>query len=178
MLPDINQTIKIPENVTVEIANGLVKIKGKNGEIERTLSDRNVKIAVEEGSIVLSSKKPTKREKRMIGTFKAHIKNMIKGVEEGYTYKLKVASSHFPITVNLEGRDLVVKNFLGEKIPRRCKIPEGVNVKVDGSIITVESPDIEKAGKTASLIELTTRITKRDRRVFQDGVYITQKPER
>ncbi|MFH1331971.1 MAG: 50S ribosomal protein L6 [archaeon] len=178
MLPDINQKIKIPENITVEIVNGLIKIKGKNGEVERTLSDRNVKIAVEEGNIVLSSKKPTKREKRMIGTFKAHIKNMIKGVEEGYTYKLKVASSHFPITVNLEGKELVVKNFLGEKIPRRCKIPEGVNVKVDGSIITVESLDIEKAGRTASLIELATRITKRDRRVFQDGVYITQKPGR
>ncbi len=178
MLQDITQKIKIPEGVTVQVENGLIRINGPKGENQRKLSHRNVKIAVEEGNIVLSSKKPSKREKRIIGTFKAHIRNMIKGVEEGFTYKLKTASSHFPITVNLEGKELVVKNFFGEKIPRRCTIPEGVNVKVDGSIITVESTDIEKAGKTAGLIEQATRITRRDRRVFQDGIYITEKPAR
>lgn len=176
MLPDINQKVKIPEGVTAEVVNGIVKIKGQKGENQRTLSHRNVKISVENGEIILNSKKPTKREKTIIGTFKAHIKNMIKGVTEGFTYKLKVASSHFPISVNTDGKEFVVKNFLGEKIPRKCKIPEGATVKVDGPTITVESIDIEKAGKAAGLIEQATRITKRDRRVFQDGIYITQKP--
>lgn len=178
MMQDINQKIKIPENVTVEIVNGMVKAKGQKGESERALVHRNVKMKVEEGSIIITAKKPSKREKTIIGTFTAHIKNMIKGVNEGFTYKLKVCSTHFPITATIEGKELVIKNFLGEKIPRRCKIPEGVSVKVEGSMITIEGVDIEKAGKTASLIEQTTRITNRDRRVFQDGVYLVERPGR
>ncbi len=178
MLPDIIQKVGIPEGVKVEIVNGTVKVKGPKGENERTFTYKNVKIQVDNGNVVISAKKPTKREKTMIGTFKAHIKNLIKGVAEGYTYKLKICSTHFPITVNVEGREVVIKNFLGEKIPRRCKIPEDVAVKVEGSTITIESVDIEKAGKAASIIEQTTRITNRDRRVFQDGIYITEKPTR
>ncbi|MFH1210604.1 MAG: 50S ribosomal protein L6 [archaeon] len=178
MLPDINQKVKIPEGVTVQVENGTVKVKGPKGENTRMLNHRNVKISVEEGSVTLSAKKPSKREKTMIGTFKAHIKNMVKGVTEGFTYKLKVASSHFPITVTIDKGELTVKNFLGEKIPRRCRLPEGVTVKIDGATITIEGIDVENAGKAASIIELTTRITNRDRRVFQDGIYITQKPGR
>lgn len=178
MMPDINQKVKIPEGVTVEIDNGAVKVKGPKGENQRVLSHRNIKIQVENGSVLITSKKPTKREKTMAGTFRAHIRNLIRGVAEGYTYKLKIASTHFPMTVNIEGREVAIKNFLGEKIPRRCKLPESVNVKVEGSTITIESVDIEKAGKAASLIEQSTRITNRDRRVFQDGVYITEKPGR
>ncbi|MEM4245403.1 MAG: 50S ribosomal protein L6 [Candidatus Nanoarchaeia archaeon] len=178
MLADIIQKIAIPEGVTVEVVDGVVKVKGPKGENQRTLAHRNVKIQVEDRNVVLSAKKPTKREKTMIGTFKAHVKNMIRGVLEGYTYKLKICSSHFPITVNVEGDGVVIKNFLGEKIPRRCKIPKNVSVKVEGSTITLESVDIEKAGKAASLIEQATRITNRDRRIFQDGIYITEKPGR
>lgn len=178
MMQDINQKMKIPENVTIEIVNGMIKVKGPKGEIQRKLFHRNIKIAVENKDLVITSKRPTKREKTMAGTFRAHIKNMIKGVTEGFTYQLKVVSTHFPISVAVEGREVVIKNFLGEKIPRKCKIPEGIELKIDGSNIIIESNDIEKAGMMASLIEQTTRITNRDRRVFQDGVYITTKPER
>jgi len=178
MLQDISQKIRIPENVTVEIANGTVKVKGQKGENERTLIHRNVKIQVDDRNILITAKKPTKREKTITGTFKAHIKNLIKGVDEGFTYKLKVCSTHFPMTATADGREVVIKNFLGEKIPRKCNIPEGVSVKVEGSMITVEGVDIEKAGKAASLIEQSTRITKRDRRVFQDGCYIVERPGR
>jgi large subunit ribosomal protein L6 len=178
MMQDINQKVKIPEGVTVEITDKIIKTKGPKGENEREISHRNIKISVENDNVIFSAIKPSKREKTMIGTFKAHIKNMMKGVSEGFIYKLKVASSHFPMTVSADGKELIVKNFLGEKIPRKCKIIQGVTVKVDGPTITVESTDIEKAGKIAGLIEQTTRITNRDRRVFQDGIYITQKPTR
>ncbi len=178
MLPEINQKVKIPENVKVEVDNGVVRVNGSKGENERKLSHRGVEIKVEDNNVVIKCKKPSKREKTMIGTFRAHIKNMIRGVSEGYSYKLKICSTHFPMTAAIEGKEVVIRNFLGEKIPRRCKIPEGANVKIEGSIITVESTDIEKAGKAASLIEQSTRITRRDRRVFQDGCYITEKPGR
>lgn len=178
MMADINQKVKIPEGVSVEIDGKTIKAKGPKGENQRILSHRNIKIQIENGDVVLTAKNPTKREKTMTGTFKAHIKNLMRGVKEGYVYKLKICSSHFPMTAALEGKELIIKNFLGEKIPRRCKIPERATVKIEGNMITVESLDIEKAGETASLIEQKTRITKRDRRVFQDGVFITTKPEK
>ncbi len=178
MLPEITQKVKIPENVKVEVDKGVVRVNGSKGENERKLAQRGVEIRVEDDNVVINCKRPSKREKTMIGTFKAHIKNMMKGASEGYSYKLKVCSTHFPMTAAIEGKEVVIRNFLGEKIPRKCKIPEGVSVKIEGSMITVESTDIEKAGKAASLIEQSTRITRRDRRVFQDGCYITEKPGR
>jgi large subunit ribosomal protein L6 len=111
----------------------------------------------------------------MIGTFTSHIKNMIKGVTELYVYKLKVCSGHFPITVQATKDDFIVKNFLGETIPRKMKLVKGVSVKVEGEIVTVESTDKEIAGRTASDIEQLVRITNRDRRIFQDGIWMTEK---
>jgi large subunit ribosomal protein L6 len=100
---------------------------------------------------------------------------MIKGATEGHVYKLKVCSGHFPMNVAVAGKDFVVKNFLGEKKPRQVAIKEGVDVKVEGEIVTVESCDKELAGQTAADIETLTRITNRDLRIFQDGIYITEK---
>jgi large subunit ribosomal protein L6 len=79
------------------------------------------------------------------------------------------------MNVALSGNELVVKNFLGEKVPRTIKFDQGVKVKISGDIIEIESPDIELAGRTASKFEGLTFVSKRDRRIFQDGIYITQK---
>ena len=48
-------------------------------------------------------------------------------------------------------------------------------MKIEGSDVKIESPNIESAGNAASKIELLTKITKRDCRVFQDGIFITRK---
>lgn len=81
------------------------------------------------------------------------------------------------MNVSLAGSKLSVKNFLGEKIPRITEIPQGVAVKIEGDKITVTSIDTELGGRTSSNIEQLTRIARRDRRIFQDGIYIIQKPE-
>ena len=82
------------------------------------------------------------------------------------------------MSVNVEGNKLKIKNFLGEKIPREASILDNVKVQVKGNEILVDGYDLEKTGQTASNIEQSTRITNRDRRVFQDGIYIVKKPER
>ncbi|MBI4141245.1 50S ribosomal protein L6, partial [Candidatus Woesearchaeota archaeon] len=96
-------------------------------------------------------------------------------VQQPYTYLLKICSGHFPINVSVNGNQFIVKNFLGEKYPRTMTIKQGAKVTIQGDKITVESPDKEKAGQTSSEIELLTRISKRDPRVFQDGIYLVQK---
>jgi len=83
----------------------------------------------------------------------------------------------FPYECGYEWEYFQCKNFLGEKVPRTLDIKEGVTLKIDGDIITIESIDIELAGQTAGMLERLTRITNRDLRIFQDGIYITEKPK-
>ena len=111
----------------------------------------------------------------MVDIVKAHIKNMIKGVSEGFVYTLKICSSHFPMSVSVSGNKLEVKNYLGEKVPRVLNLVENVKVTINGEEVVVESSDKELAGQTAANIELLTRRSGFDRRVFQDGIYITEK---
>lgn len=79
------------------------------------------------------------------------------------------------MNVSVEKGNVIVKNFLGEKMARVARILEGSEVKVNGDEIIVTSVNKETAGQTASNIEQCTRVTNKDRRIFQDGIYITQK---
>lgn len=123
----------------------------------------------------MKTKRRQKKEKKIINTTASHIKNMIKGVQEGFEYKLKICISHFPISVEIEKGEAIIKNFLGEKIPRKVKIPPNADVKVERDIITVSSSDKEAAGQAAANLERSTKIKNRDRRVFQDGLFIINK---
>jgi len=174
---NLKQIVEIPEGTKVEMNKFLVKVTGPQGTLERSFVHPILKIIKTEEGLVIETKNATKREKRMTNTFVAHLKNMIKGVNESFEYNLKICSGHFPMTVNIEGDRLIVKNFLGEKISRKAKILPNVNVEIKGNEISVSSINLEAAGQTAANMESSTRITNRDRRVFQDGIYITKKPK-
>ena len=173
----IQGKIEIPKDVEIEIVDSTIKVKGPKGTAERKLLNPKIKISKENNELILTTKTPkfSKREKTIIGSFTSHIKNLIKGVIEGYTYKLKVCSSHFPMTISVENESVVIKNFLGEKIPRKTKILPDVKVKVEGDIIVVEGANKEEVSQTANRIEQSTKITARDKRIFQDGCYIFDK---
>ena len=111
----------------------------------------------------------------MMNTFEAHINNMIKGVQNKFEYKLKICSSHFPMTVKIDGKKAIIKNFLGEKTDRKCKIMSGAEVEVNGNQIVVKSIDKEIAGQTSANFEAATKVGKRDRRTFNDGIFIINK---
>jgi large subunit ribosomal protein L6 len=172
---NLKDEITVPEGIGVTIVAPLIKVSGPNGDLERRMSHPMIAITSSEGKITFELKNGTKREKMMMKTFEAHLKNMIAGATENYTYRLRVCSSHFPMTVTKEGNKITVKNFLGEKVPREAKIPEGVEVDVKGTEITVTGPSKEKTGQAAANIERSTRLTNKDRRKFQDGIYITEK---
>jgi large subunit ribosomal protein L6 len=175
MKEDINIEIELAEGVTAEIVGDSLKVKGPKGDIERSFRHPKVNVDVADKKIVLKAIKGTKREKTIMGSFFSHIKNMVQGVQEPFEYKLKICSGHFPMNVAVSGQELVVKNFLGETIPRKVSFLPGVSVKINGTEINVISPNKELAGQTAARIENLCRITNRDRRIFQDGCYITHK---
>jgi len=171
----LRKTVEIPEGVEVNLVDKVVHVKKGSLEVKRELYFPTVEIKKEGNEIVLEPKRFTKKEKKIINTYKVHILNMVLGVQEPYSYKVKICSSHFPMTVTVKGKELEVKNFLGEKVPRKAVILEDVDVKVEGDVIVITSPNKEAAGQTAGNFEKTTRITNRDRRIFQDGLWIIEK---
>ena len=171
----MEEIVALPEGVQARYENGMMYVAGKLGEVKKKLSYPTIKITVEDGKIKLSSEGENRKAKRLIKTFAAHIQNMIKGVQEGFTYKLKVIYTHFPTTVKVEGNKVIIENFIGERSPRIANILPGVEVKVQKQDITVTGIDLEAVSQTAANIERTTRIVGKDRRVFQDGIFIVEK---
>lgn len=175
MKKPISQTIEIPKGVEANLDENKLIVKGNEGENSRKFNFGKVNFKIEGNKIILENKKATKSEKKLINTISAHIRNMIEGVQKKFEYQLKTCFSHFPITVKVEGDKAIIKNFLGEKVDRGCNIPKNVEVKVEKEVITVSSIDKELAGQTAANFEKATKIGKRDRRVFQDGIFIINK---
>lgn len=173
---EFNATIEIPEGTTVSFMDNLMVVSGPKGETSRAFAHPKLKIELNDKEINLKTMgNVSKREKKMLNTFTAHIKNMVNGVKNTYNYKLKVCSGHFPMSLSIDKDSLLIKNFLGEKIPRKVKLLNNVKVDINGDIVSVSSVDKELAGKMSSSIEQATRITNKDRRRFMDGVWIIEK---
>lgn len=171
----IEYSIDLPDGLTASLDASVLMVKGKNGTLSRDFTHPKIRISLESRTIKLRVEMPVKKEKALIGTYNAHIKNMIKGLTDGFEYHLKIVYSHFPMKVSVKGDDLVIENFEGEKSPRKAKILPGCKVSVKGDIVTVKGIDKESTGQTAANIEHATSIKGFDRRVFQDGIYITEK---
>ena len=170
--------VPVIEGVTCIYENGSLTAKGAKGEISKIMKYPNVTISVDNNNIVIKTNRFSQREKKIMFTYKAHAKNLMKGVTEGFEYNLVIVFAKFPMTVKLSGQILQVKNLLGEKVPRVTTIPADVKVVVKGSDITVNGIDKEKTGQVAASIEQMCRITHLDRRVIQDGIFITKKPHK
>lgn len=169
------EEIELPEGVSASKEGKMLHMKGPKGEVSKPLYNPLISIEVRDNKIVLQADRYRRREKTLIGTFRAHAKNMIKGVTEGHSYTLKICSGHFPMNVTYSNNVLSVKNFIGEKVPRNLTIEKNVDLKVEGEYITIESPDKDAAGQTAGSIEKLTRRPNFDKRIFQDGIYIIEK---
>ncbi len=171
--------VKIPEDVEVSFEDLKLRVKGKLGEVERNFYNRGtaniIKIEKIGEEIKITSKKDTKKEKALIGTTIAHINNLFKGVTSGYKYELKVVYVHFPLSVKKNNNEIVVSNFLGQKGDKKMKIPENVKIEIKKQDITVSGIEKELTGQTAADLEKLTKVCKKDRRRFQDGIFIMEK---
>ncbi len=171
----MERVVEIPEGIQVELDDFKVKITGPKGTLERDfyspLFKKDITIKKVDNKILISSESKRKKVKAMLGTIQAHILNMIKGVTEGFTAKLKIVYMHFPFTVKISGKEVIINNFLGEKTPRKTKIVGDCKVEIKGDEIIVTGINKEDVGQTALNLERATRIKARDRRVFQDGIF-------
>ncbi|MDQ1275100.1 MAG: large subunit ribosomal protein [Euryarchaeota archaeon] len=175
MVKEIARTIEIPEGVSVSLSQDVITARGPKGTVERTFWYPGIKIEVREGEILVDAESSRKEQKAMVGTFASHIKNLMIGVSEGFECKMTIVYAHFPMQVKVEGKTLVIGNFLGEKKPRVAKILGESKVKVSGNEVTISGINKEDVGQTAANIEQKTKIKRFDPRIFQDGIYIVQK---
>ena len=173
----IEHSVTIPEGVTAALSeDGVVSIQGPKGSLSRQFLNSNLDLFQEGGALIVRTDLPRRKMKALAGTWNAHLNNMVKGVTDGFTYSLKAVYSHFPMTLSVKGNIFVVNNYFGEKVPRNADILEGVDVKVNNKVeVVVSGINKENVGQTAANIERCVTVKNRDRRVFQDGIYLVGK---
>jgi len=171
------KTIDVPDGVEVKIAGRAVSVKGEKGALTRDFSETPISLQLEDKKITVQASWPRKREAALVGTVAALIQNMIIGTAKGYTYKLKIVFSHFPISVKVKERMVSIENFTGERSPRSAKIVGDVKVSVKEDDVIVQGIDVEDVSQTAANIERATKVKSKDPRVFLDGIFIYEKKE-
>lgn len=160
----------------MDIDKNTVTFTKSENRLSREFPTAMLTISQEKNNIKLKGNSHNSKNRAIVGTFNAHINNMLKGLEKPFSYKLRIASVHFPMTASINNGVFELKNFIGGKRIRKATIPKGVDINLNGSEIEISSRDIELAGMAANRLEQLTRIVRRDRRVFQDGIFIIEKP--
>jgi large subunit ribosomal protein L6 len=165
--------IELPGRVIANKENNVLVIKGRLGTVKKDFTRLPAYIDIEGNKIRIKPYGMRKKDLAITNTARSIVNNMIKGVEDGFTYKLKIVFAHFPISVKVKGKEIHVENFFGERSARVSKIiGEDTKVSILGEDILVEGPSLEHVSQTAANIESSTKIKNKDQRVFLDGLYI------
>jgi large subunit ribosomal protein L6 len=173
---EIKAEILIPENVKVQFHDNVVTVDGKLGKLEKNITKIPVGLSIQDKKVLIQPLGKRKKDLAITNTAKSIIRNMITGVEKGFTYKLKIVSAHFPMSVKVKGDKVNIENYFGERSPRTSKVVGNTTkVTVAGEDVIVQGPSLEDVSQTAANIELSTNMKGKDHRVFLDGVYVYSK---
>jgi large subunit ribosomal protein L6 len=169
------EILEIPEGINVTMKKHMIQFQGPLGKTFKSFRKIPVNIEINDGKLTLKAQGTRKRDYSILHTARSLIKNIFEGLIEGYTIKMKVVYAHFPITVKVKEKTVLIENFQGERAPRMTTIvgntkivPKGEDVILTGEVWT----DITQ---TAANIELKTKVKNKDHRVFLDGIYVYEK---
>lgn len=174
---EISRTIQAPDDVEITLDGRKVTVKGVKGTLTRDFFHTPISMEKNGKTVRIWAQWPRKKEAALVGTVYSHVQNMITGVRKGFTYKLKIVFSHFPISVKIKGKTVLIENFTGERNPRKAKIIGVAEVKIQSEDIVVRGIDLEDVSQTAANIEQATKVKKKDPRVFLDGIYVYEHHE-
>lgn len=142
------EPITIPSVVTVTTTGGHVAVKGKLGELSRTLPD-GINVVVEGSELRVTRADDSRRQRSFHGLSRTLVKNMIEGVVSGYKKELSIEGTGFKSQV--QGQKLVL--WLGFASPKEYTIPAGITVtEKQGVRVTVEGIDKQLVGEAAARI--------------------------
>ena len=169
------QKIEIPSECQVSLEDKTVTVNGPKGSLERSFPEPQTKIKMEGNELVVTTHINRKKTRALVGTVVAHVRNMLIGVQHGYEYEMKIVYSHFPITVDIQDKTVIIKNFIGERGVRTARLIGDVQVRTTEDEVFISGIDIEHVSQSAANIQQACKIRDKDRRVFLDGIYVIRK---
>ena len=141
-----SSAIAIPSGVTVSQQDGLVFVKGKNGELNAPLHS-DVELVVADHVATVKPRRKTKLAQSLWGTMRATINNMVVGVGEGFSRKLEINGVGYRAA--MQGNKLVLS--LGYSHPVEMDVPTGLTVAVENNTqINISGADKQLLGQFAS----------------------------
>lgn len=167
--------LELPSEVSLVVEGDVIKLSARGKIFQTKFNNKVVKITQNQGKVVFKCLgKATRPKVACARSAKAHIKNMLAGAKQDFTKHLQVIYAHFPVSIEVKGKDVMIKNFLGEKLPRKAHIYGDVKVEVKGQDVFVKGHNRYAVGQTANNIVRATAIAQKDRRIFQDGIYLIE----
>ncbi len=140
--------ITIPQGVTAQFANGIMKVKGPKGELV-TLVHSAISVSVDAKEILVSRTNNDGRSRALHGTTRANIANTILGVTEGFSKKLELVGVGY--RAELKGK--VIQLALGYSHPIVFRAPEGIKIEVPiQTNIIISGNDKQLVGLVAAKI--------------------------
>ncbi|KAL3234838.1 Large ribosomal subunit protein uL6B [Nakaseomyces bracarensis] len=177
------QSIEVPEGVTVNIKSRVVKVTGPRGTLVKSLKHIDVTFTkVSERLIKVTVHNGDRKHVAALRTVKSLVDNLITGVTKGYKYKLRYVYAHFPINVNTIDKDgkkfIEIRNFLGDKKVRLVPVREGVDVEFSTTQkdeLVLSGNSVEDVSQNAADVQQICRVRNKDIRKFLDGIYVSHK---
>jgi len=138
--------IPIPGNITINISKEKISVKGLKGKLEKKIPSE---ISIERGDNEVLVRFHGERERKVLwGSWRAHIKNMIEGVTQGFEKRLKIEGIGWK--ANLDGKDLVLR--IGLTHPVKISPPGDISFSIEKEVIKISGIDKEKVGSIAAKI--------------------------
>ncbi len=163
--------IEIPKDVNVELKGRMLQVQGPLGKTHKSFRKIPVIIEIIENKIHLKATGTRKKHYAILNTARSLIRTLCEGVVDGYTIKMKIVYSHFPISVKVQNNNVLIENFQGERAHRTAKIWGGTKVVAKGDDVIITGMVLTDVTQTAAEIELKTKVKNKDHRVFLDGIY-------
>lgn len=139
--------IQLPSGVNVAIDNDYVTVNGPKGSLKQ-FTMPGIKIRQENDQLLVERNNDEARSRARHGLMRSLLSNMVIGVSQGFEKKLEVNGVGY--RVQTQGDSL--KFNLGFSHDVIYKIPEGIQLKVDQNVITVNGNDKQQVGQVAAEI--------------------------
>ena len=140
-------SIQIPAGTTVTFADSMLSVKGKGGVVTRPVH-HSITIVTENNEVTVSPINKTRLARALWGTYAAHVRSMITGVNTPFVKKLDVQGIGYKS--ELVGK--TIKLIVGFSHPVIVPIPEGLTVTIEKNIITITGIDKDMVGQFAAKV--------------------------
>jgi large subunit ribosomal protein L6 len=142
--------IQIPKDVSVILEDNTLKVTGPQGSLQQVVS-HPISFEIGENEVFVTPKEQIKNVSAFWGLYRALLQNMITGVTEGFTKKLRIEGVGYRVA--LQGQTLVLN--LGYSHPIEVTAPEGITFEVEKNTISVKGINKELVGQVSANIRST-----------------------